>query len=153
MHISIHHNQKGISMVEFLVAAAVVGIIAALIGVIVPQMASIPEKGVAQMDALHDLQNVIHWIGMDAGSAQTAVGGGSLTLTMPDDSVVTYSCTGDTLYRNIPGDILPVARSISALTFTVSGRMITLEITAAPDNRWGISESRTYQVAMRTSGT
>ncbi len=140
-------------MVEYLVAAAVVGILAVLIGVAGPQMTSIPEKGGAKMDAMHDLQNVIYWVGMDAGSAQTSVGGGSLTLTMPDDSVITYSRTGDTLYRYDSGDALPVARSISALTFTVNDRMITLEITATPDSRWGISESRTYQVAMRPSGT
>lgn len=148
-----HKSQKGISMVEYLVAAVVVGIIALLVGVAVPQMTTIPEKGGVQMDALHDLQNVIYWVGIDAGSAQTAVGGGSLTLTMPDDSVVTYTRTGDTLYRKIAGNDQPVARSISALTFTVDARMITLVITAEPDNRWGISESRTYQVAMRPSGT
>jgi type II secretory pathway pseudopilin PulG len=148
-----HKTQKGISMVEVLVAVAVTGIMAVLIGVIAPQMTSIPEKGGAQMDALHDLQNAIHWIGMDAGSAQTAVGGSSLTLTMPDDSVITYTRTGDTLYRNILDENQPVARSISALNITVIDRMITLEITAAPDNRWGLIESRTYQVAMRPSGT
>jgi prepilin-type N-terminal cleavage/methylation domain-containing protein len=146
-------KQGGYSLAEFMVGLAVIGILAGLLGVAVPQMTSIPEKGGAQVEALHNLQNVIHWIGVDAGSAQSAAGGGSLTLTMPDDSVISYTLTSGVLYRNIAGDAQPVGRSISALAFTVSDRLITLEITAAPESRWGISESRTYQVAMRPSGT
>jgi prepilin-type N-terminal cleavage/methylation domain-containing protein len=146
-------KQRGYSLAEMMVSMTIIGILALLIGVAVPQMASVPEKGENQVDALHALQNAIHWVGRDAGSAQSAVGGGSLTLTMPDASIIRYTVNSETLYRHANGLDQAVARNISSLAFTVDGRMITVNITAAPDSRWNLTESRTYQVAMRPSGT
>jgi prepilin-type N-terminal cleavage/methylation domain-containing protein len=146
-------KQRGYSLAEMMVSMTIIGILALLIGVAVPQMASVPEKGENQVDALHALQNAIHWVGRDAGSAQSAVGGGSLTLTMPDASIISYTVNSETLYRHANGLDQAVARNISSLAFTVDGRMITVNITAAPDSRWNLTESRTYQVAMRPSGT
>jgi prepilin-type N-terminal cleavage/methylation domain-containing protein len=142
-------SQRGYSLVEFLVAVTITGILAVLIGVAVPQMTSVPEKSESQVDALHTLQNVIHWVGFDAGSAKAAAGTNSLTLTMPDDSVISYSRTGDALYRNASGVNQVVAGNITDMAFTIQGRLITMTITARPEGRWGISESRTFQVTMR----
>ena len=108
-----------------------------------------PEKGDSQVDALHELQNAIHWVGLDAGSAEAAKGGNSLTLTMPDGSLVVYSRSGTELNRNYAGGAQTIARSINNLEFTVNGRTITMNISSAPESRWGISENRTYQVTMR----
>lgn len=146
-------NERGYSLVEFLVALTIIGILAVMLGVAFPQMSSVPEKGQNQADALHALQNVIHWVSQDAGSAKSAVVGDSLTLTMPDDSVVSYTKTGDVLYRHHGSESTMVAQNITSLSFAKSSRLITMSITAMPDSRWNISESRTYQIAMRPSGT
>jgi prepilin-type N-terminal cleavage/methylation domain-containing protein len=145
-------SQRGYGLVEFLVALALTGVIAIFIGVIVPQMTSVPEKGQNLVDALHSLQNAIHWVGFDGGSAQAAVGTNSLTLTMPDGSVISYTRTGDVLTRNCSGVNQVVAANITDLVFSVNGRLITMTVTARPDGRWGISESRTFQVTMRPAG-
>jgi prepilin-type N-terminal cleavage/methylation domain-containing protein len=144
-------NQRGYGLVEFLVAVTITGILAVLIGVAVPQIISVPEKNESQVDALHALQNIIHWVGFDAASAQSAAGTNSLTLTMPDSSVITYTRTGNILNRNCSGTNNTLAENITDMSFTVSGRLITMTITAAPEGRWGISESRTFQVMMRTA--
>jgi prepilin-type N-terminal cleavage/methylation domain-containing protein len=143
-------KQRGYTMIEMTVAIAIFGVIAGVCGLALQQIVTVPERGDSQVDALHELQNVIHWLGLDAGSAQAAVGGSSLSLTMPDDAVVAYSRTGTTLYRNYEGGgAQTIAGNITNLKFTVSGRTITMEITSAPESRWGISESETCQVTMR----
>jgi prepilin-type N-terminal cleavage/methylation domain-containing protein len=146
-------GQRGYTMVEMMVAIIIFGVIAGACGLALQQIVTVPEKGDTQVDALHELQNVIHWVGLDVGSAKTAVDGDDLTLTMPDDSVVSYIRTGDILYRNCDGDSLVVARHISSMDFTLSGRVITINITSTPESRWGVSENRTCQLTMRPSGT
>jgi len=146
-------TQRGYTLAEFMLALTIIGILAVALTVIVPQMTSVPEKGGVKMDALQNLQNAIHYLGFDAASAQSAVGGGSLTMTMPDTSVVTYVRSGNILCRQSGSGNQTVARDITDVSFIVSSRMITVNITAVPENRWSMSESRTYQVLMRPSGT
>ena len=147
-------KQKGYTMIEMMVAIAIFGIITGIGGLALQQIVTVPERGDSQVEALHELQNVIHWVSLDVGSAEAAVGGGSLSLTMPDDAVAVYSCSGTTLYRNYDdGGAQTIARNITNLKFTVTGRTITIEITSAPESRWSISESGTWQIAMRPSGT
>jgi prepilin-type N-terminal cleavage/methylation domain-containing protein len=146
-------NQKGYTLAEVAAVLTIIGLIAAAMVVVMPQMTSIPEKGDNQVDALSSLQNAIHWVSRDAGSAAAAVGGGNLTLTMPDTSVVIYTITDGVLFRNSGSTSQTVARNITDLSFTIDDRMVTMNVTAQPQGRWNISESRTYQVAMRPSGT
>jgi prepilin-type N-terminal cleavage/methylation domain-containing protein len=146
------NHQRGYTLAEVMVVLVIMGIIAAAMGIVLPQMTSIPQKGENQVDALSSLENAIHWVSRDAGSAAAAVGGGSLTLTMPDSSEVSYTTADGVLYRNCGGTSQTVARNITDLSFTISDRLITMSVTAQPESRWNISESRTYQVAMRPSG-
>jgi prepilin-type N-terminal cleavage/methylation domain-containing protein len=146
-------KQRGYTMIEMMVGIAVFGVITGICGLALQQIVTIPEKGDSQVDALHELQNVIHWVSLDAGSAVSAIGGGNVTLAMPDESVIVYRRSGTTLYRYYADDAQTVARNITSLNFTVDGRIITMDITSAPGSRWNISEHRTYQIAMRSSGS
>ena len=146
-------NERGFTLVELLVAIGIMSVLAVVLGGVVQQMAAVPEQSNDQVEALHAVQNTIHWIGKDAVSAKSAVGGNSLVLTFPDNSQITYQKQGSDLYRYLNGENISIARNVTELNFTVENRTITIDITAAPESRWDISESQIYQVAMRPSGT
>jgi prepilin-type N-terminal cleavage/methylation domain-containing protein len=146
-------NERGFTLIETLITITIMGILAVVLGTVVQQMAAVPEKGNDQVEALHAVQNAVHWVGTDAVSAQSAIGGSSLVLTFPDSSVITYEKQGNDLYRYSNGENISIARSITQLNFTVSNRTITMDITAAPESQWNISENQVYQVVMRPSGT
>src|SRR4030042_566461 len=145
-------GERGFTIVELLIATAIIGCIATVLGLVVQQIAAVPERGDDQVEALHAVQNAAHWVGLDGQTAKSAEGGISLILTLPDESVISYSRLGDTLYRNDSGGNRTIARNISGLDFTVDGRIITMNIIAAPDSRWDISENKTYQISMRPAG-
>ena len=150
------NGERGFTLVEMLVSIVITGAIALVLGMVVQQMVSVPEKSSDQVAALHDLQNTAHWLGIDvlaAESASIAGNGDSLNLTLPDTSVIRYLRSGDTLYRYDNGGYITLARNITSMDFTVDDRLITVDITAAPDSRWDISENRIYQIAMRPTGT
>jgi hypothetical protein len=109
----------------------------------------VPEKGNTQVEAAHTMQNIINLMSMDVIAAKSAVGGSTLTLTMVDSSVITYSRSGDTLIRNIDDGDQIVDTNVSSVSFTVSGKLVTMNITTKPENRWDISETRSYRIAMR----
>ncbi len=145
-------DQRGFTLVEMMLAFIITAAIAAVLGMTAQAMVSVPEQSSERTQALHALQNVVHWVGQDTSSAETAAGGESLTLTMPDDTVISYLKTGDIVYRSSGGENSAVAQSITSMNFTVVDRIVYMSITAAPPSRWDTAESRTYQVAMRPSG-
>ncbi len=142
-------GERGYTLVELMVAIAVTGFIAAGLGMVVQQTVSVPERGDDQLAALHATQNALHWVGLDGQTAKTASGGGGLTLTLPDDSTISYSLEGDELHRVYGSSNRTIARNIAAASFAVDGRVISMNITAAPASRWAISENLTCQVTMR----
>lgn len=146
-------NERGFTLVELIVTIGIMGMLAMVLGMVVQQFASVPEKSNDQVEALHAVQNAIQWVGTDGVAAQSAVGGNSLVLTFPDNSQVTYEKQGTDLYRYSQGGSVSIARNITNLSFTVSSRTIVMNITAAPDSRWNTGENQIYQVSMRPSGT
>lgn len=142
-------GERGYTLVELLIAIAISGFLMTSLGLVVQQTVTVPERGNSQVNTRHAIQNAAHWVSLDGQMAKSASGGSGLALTLPDDSSVSYILYGDELHRVDGGSDRTIARGIASATFSVEGRQITMNITAAPDSRWDTSESGTYQINMR----
>jgi prepilin-type N-terminal cleavage/methylation domain-containing protein len=145
-------GERGYTLVEMLIAIAITGFLVTALGLVTQQVFVVPERGNDQVMALHAVQNAAHWVSLDGQTAKSASGGSGLTLTLPDDSLISYTLSGDELHRISGGTDRTIARNISGASFTVDGRVINMNIIAAPDSRFGVSENHSYQVFMRPTG-
>jgi prepilin-type N-terminal cleavage/methylation domain-containing protein len=141
--------ERGYTLVELIMAIAITGFLTATLGLVVQQTVTVPERGDDQVNARHAIQNAAHWVSLDGQTAKSASGGSGLALTLPDDSSLSYILYGDELHRVSGSSNRTIARGIASASFSVEGRLITMNITAAPDSRWDMSESGTYQINMR----
>jgi prepilin-type N-terminal cleavage/methylation domain-containing protein len=144
-------GQQGYTLVELAIALVITGTIATVLGLVAQQTVAVPARGNDQVNAAHAIQNAIHWVSLDGQTAKSASGGSTLTLTLPDDSTVTYTLEGDALHRVSASSNRTIAQCISEASFSVDGRLITMNLTAAPESRWNVSENGTYQISMRPS--
>jgi prepilin-type N-terminal cleavage/methylation domain-containing protein len=142
-------KEQGYTLVELIIALAITCIMITTVGMVMHQTVMVPEQGNEQISALHAIQNAAHWVSVDGQAAKSAAGGASLTLTLPDDSSVSYALNGDKLYRIDSDSNQVISRGIDSVNYTVDGRIITMTIVAEPVSRWGTSETGTYQIYMR----
>jgi prepilin-type N-terminal cleavage/methylation domain-containing protein len=142
-------GERGYTLVELMIAIAIAGFVTVVLGLVVQQTVTVPERGSDQVNALHALQNAAHWVSLDGQAAKSASGGNGLTLTLTDNSSVSYVLDGSELHRIDGSSDRTIARNIASTSFSVEGRLITMNIIAAPDSRWDISENGTYQISMR----
>jgi prepilin-type N-terminal cleavage/methylation domain-containing protein len=142
-------SERGFTMVELMIALVITGFVSIVLGMIVLQTVTVPARGGEQVDAQHALQNAVYRVSLDGQTAKSASGGDTLTLTLPDNSTVIYRLIGGELHRTVSSSESIIARSISSAAFSVDGRLITMNLTAAPGKRFNVSENGTYQIAMR----
>jgi prepilin-type N-terminal cleavage/methylation domain-containing protein len=142
-------GQQGFTLVELLIATAIMGVIFSGLGEALHQVVTIPEYGNDRVTALHELQNVAHWVNLDGQMAQSATGGNELVLTLPDDSSISYTVAGTDLVRSTSTADRTLAKNITAINFSIQDRYITMDITSSPAGRSGVSENETYKVYLR----
>ncbi len=141
--------EQGFTLVELLVVIAITGFVVSALGMAINQVVTIPEYGNDRVTAMHELQNVAHWFGIDGQMSKSASGGSQLILTLADNSVVTYSVQGTELHRVAGTSNRTLAQNIANASFSVQNRVITMNITSSPSGRWSVSENGTYEVCLR----
>ena len=144
--------QKGMTLVELIVAVAVTGVIVTFLGTAIYQILTVTGFGNDWLTAGHELENAAYWLNRDGQQSITASGGSGLSLTLSDNSTVTYALTGTELRRTAGGNNMILARNIASLNFSVNNRIITMSLTSTPEGRDNVSENGTYQVYLRPTG-
>ena len=144
-------GQRGITLVELLIATAVTGLIVSFLGTAIYQITTVTEYGNDRLTAMHELQNAAHWFNLDGQRAMAANANSDLLLTFSDNSSITYSLAGTELHRTVGGAQMTLARNITHADFSIENRVITMSLTSAPEGRDNVSENGTYQVYLRPS--
>jgi prepilin-type N-terminal cleavage/methylation domain-containing protein len=142
-------GQRGYTLVELLMAVAITGIIVAFLGTAIYQIMDVSGYGNDRLAATHDLENAANWFNLDVQQSISATGGSSLTLTRWDATTIIYGISGTELRRTIGGSYVTVARNISTVTFTISSRLVTMDLTAAASWRTGTGANGAYSAALR----
>jgi Tfp pilus assembly protein PilE len=143
------NGQKGMTMVELVVAIATTGIIVVFLGTANYQIITVSGYGNDRLTATHELENIAHWFNIDGQEAKAATGGSALALTMADNSSITYTLAGTEMHRTASGYSMTLARNIASASFSINNRVVTMSLTASPPGRYGVSENGTYHVYLR----
>ena len=144
-------REEGFTLIEFMIVIAITGFIVSAVGTAIYHIVTVPEYGNDRITAMHELQNSAHWVSIDGQMAKSASGGNQLILTLPDDSTIDYVLEGNELHRIAGTSNRTLAKNISSANFSISSRIITMDITSSPASRWSVSENRTYKVYLRPS--
>jgi prepilin-type N-terminal cleavage/methylation domain-containing protein len=142
-------DEKGFTMVELVMAVAITGLIVVFLGTAISQIFNVSQYGNNRLTALHEMQNAAYWFNRDGQQAKAAIGGSTLTLTLSDNTTVTYARVGTELRRTAGGTQMTLARNITSANFSVTSRLLTMQMTSAPPGRDDVSETRSYQVWLR----
>ncbi len=152
-------SQKGMTLVEVLVACSITAVIVGGLSAAIYMITSVTERGNAEASAIHNMQKAVYWISNDAQMAWTTglPDGGpavdSMTLEWADgygDSHSSnYWLSGTELQRNYDGNITTVAWYVTSIEFSISGDVLTFRIESTPPGRWQISRQTTSKVCLR----
>ncbi|MFQ5826809.1 MAG: PilW family protein [Dehalococcoidia bacterium] len=137
-------HQRGMTLVELLVASAITALVAGGVGPAIIQFMTVTDSTSDGLAALHDVRIATHWIARDAHMAQTTdlVDGAppvsAMILEWTDryaegsvDHTSSYSLVGQELRRNYDGQVMVVARYVSSVEFSLVGRIITVRVASS----------------------
>ncbi len=140
-------SSRGFALLEVAVALSILGMGMGLIGTSVFQVLSIQRHWQDDRVATKDLRHTGSWFAGDALNAETVVFGGTaaaptVTLSWVDISdplnpmahSSVYGLNGGTLTRNNDGIVTTLADDVDAAEFTLTGRVLTLNMTVNSGN-------------------
>lgn len=160
-------SQRGFTLVELIVAAAIIAVVAGMLATILYQLLVIPSRGNAQLTVDGDLRNAGLWLVRDGNAAWTFTPGAppvygtfAITRTGNTTATVTYRYEDGALVRERrtrnETSTIGVARHVAAsddVRFTCIGDVVVVEITATSgQGRSRVSASQTFTVTMRAVG-
>ena len=153
------NSQKGMALVELLVAVAITGLIVGGLGTAIYMIVTATERGNDEATVLHDIRNPSYWISYDAQMTDTTdlvdgdPGVDSMILEWIDEHgnshYSSYSLSGTELKRTYDGMTTTVARYVSSIEFSISGNLLTFHLESAMGGRWDVSQETTGIACLR----
>ena len=150
-------RQDGFTLIEVLIALGIAALITGVLGTAIFQILDRSARGGETVRALNDIQNAGQWLYLDGERAETtdlvesASPVDNMRLDWVADSqshTVSYSISGTELVRDHNGVVTTVARYVSNADFSISNRLITINLTSTPGST-GASKDITYNVWLR----
>ena len=157
-------DERGITLVELLVALAITGLITGILVTAIYQIYNVTGWGNNELVVQHDLQNAATWLNRDVLTASSAdVSGSQMVLTIPyfitdtvhtDAITYTFSTAERTLTRDSVASTVTVARHIVSNPFPPPADTITSAITITLISQAGVvTGSATLHLDMRPEPT
>jgi prepilin-type N-terminal cleavage/methylation domain-containing protein len=144
-------REAGFTLVELIVAVALLGLLAATMGGLIFQIIQTTETGYEESVTNYELQNVGYWFHRDVQDTTAVTTGASLVLTQADNSTRTYLVSGTDLLRQSDGPTLTLSQNVSSANFSRSGQVVSMTVVIAPSGRQAISRETTLSATMRPS--
>jgi hypothetical protein len=150
-------SAAGFTVPEVMVAVGILAVTVGLIGSGVFQVLSIQRFWEDDVIATKELRRAGSWFSSDALNAEVTdlvdgappVSGVTLSWTDTDgvDHTASYSLVGDTLLRVFDGTAITAGRRVVSASFSLSEKLITLELEVQSDR--GSTESMSLQTYLR----
>jgi prepilin-type N-terminal cleavage/methylation domain-containing protein len=142
-------REQGFTLVELLVSLAITGLIFTVVGTTMFQLTTVSAYGNDKLTIAHEVQNIGYWFNLDGQMAVSANGGATLSFTLPASQTITYALDGKNLQRSDGTTTRVLAQNISAASFSVQNRLVTLNITSSISGRTDIIENTVFKVYLR----
>jgi len=155
-------GQRGIALVEVLVAVALIGTVLSLVGNSLFQSWHHTQKTNDTILTEGNIRSAARWVFQDAQMSEStnlvdgAAPVSTLSLGWTDRTqggtahASTFQLQGSNLIRTFDGQSLTVAQHVASAQFWQTGRTIYVSFQA--QGRGGMSVSRSYQIRQRTTG-
>lgn len=153
-------KQRGFTLIELVVSASLVALVATGGASAIYYMIKVNSQVNEKLPALNTIQIAGRWLSRDAEMARLTnlvdgagpVEVGSTTVEFyrtdyyadpPTSHITRYTRIGAELQRDEDGQTTIVARDVTGATFSISGRLVTMVVSSA-------GQDRTYQARLRS---